>query len=351
MNFLSPLTWPGVAADPSASAFAVSSRMTETEDNGRVSGFTGNEPSTDRSEPDAEVTWICRECGGDGSRGDVTFSFRVRRKHKRLTKKNPKTTRRPLCVRCTKAETDEKNHVLKPSKSRFTTDSDVIYTTRPVAMAHVRGIAYYRSFLSDEEASLALDTIDKNPWRNVIAKRRQQFYGATYYHTTNRNRDAQPHNETEGALDIRQWDWLARKLQSKTWRARVFGNAPFPKQILINEYVGCTGISTHFEDEEAFGPVIATISLISPILMTLEHPRVHTNECTDMLEPPSKVLLEPRSLFMMSESARYEWRHGISRHRIVPLPNGSVVARNRDSYRRVSITIRHLREGRRRCPE
>merc|ERR1712151_484509 len=86
----------------------------------------------------------------------------------------------------------------------------------------------------------------------------------------------------------------------------VFGRdrEQFPTQILVNEYLENFGISSHFEDEEAFGAVIATISLLSPIFMSLEKPREHNNSCQD-LECELKVLLEPRSLFVMSEDCRY----------------------------------------------
>ncbi len=43
----------------------------------------------------------------------------------------------------------------------------------------------------------------------------------------------------------------------------VFGRSreAFPTQILVNEYVENFGISSHFEDEDAFGDVIATVGV------------------------------------------------------------------------------------------
>ncbi len=110
-----------------------------------------------------------------------------------------------------------------------------------------------------------------------------------------------------------------------------------------------TGIASHFEDEDAFGPIIATISLISPTLMLLKHPKEHNNDCED-LHPDGlvKVLLEDRSLFVMQGDCRYKWRHGISRTaKCVPLPFGGVLKRD-SKYRRISLTIRHVLESRRR---
>ena len=106
--------------------------------------------------------------------------------------------------------------------------------------------------------------------------------------------------------------------------------------------------------------------------MSLEKPAEHTNDC-DTLVDATKVLLEPRSLFVMAGCSRYEWRHGITRQSQLHIPcescdgggteavssdggeNGHSFAEgvgamrtvHRDgSYRRVSLTIRHLLPGR-----
>jgi hypothetical protein len=133
------------------------------------------------------------------------------------------------------------------------------------------------------------------------------------------------------------------------------------------------GISSHFENENAFGDVIASISLLQPIYMRLERPITHDNDCERMeryvfeeggdfegsgdgssgrggnssssssnssgsggsntsiapqknspqkksLAAFCRVLLEPRSLFIMEDECRFHWRHGITRHRKVVLP-------------------------------
>ena len=115
----------------------------------------------------------------------------------------------------------------------------------------------------------------------------------------------------------------------------------------MGRYVGCNGIATHFEDEAAFGPVIATVSLLSPVLMSLQQPKDHNNHSMDLVAK-TKVLLERRSLFVMAGDCRYKWRHGISRAAThIPLPGGGVAVRD-ESYHRISLTIRHLLDGRKR---
>lgn len=148
-------------------------------------------------------------------------------------------------------------------------------------------------------------------------------------------------------LDITVFDWFVQKFYEESIGIqKPFGHSKesFPTQMLMNEYIGNFGISSHFEDEAAFGDTIATISLNAPILFTLQKPKEHTNQCQD-LEGEVKVLLEPGSLMIMSEDCRFKWRHGITRHQHVHMPDGTLVVRD-EKYRRVSITIRHLLSGR-----
>lgn len=109
------------------------------------------------------------------------------------------------------------------------------------------------------------------------------------------------------------------------------------------------GISSHFEDTRSFGDAIMTISLLSPIYMTLKQPAVPTNQCQDIIQE-HKILLRPRSCLIMSGEARYKWRHGISKAKNVCMPDGSNVYRGSD-YRRLSLTIRQVLDGRRRAEQ
>lgn len=225
----------------------------------------------------------------------------------------------------------------------------------------ISGLGYFRNFLTPAEARIVLAVVDNNPWIKEI-KRRQQFYGEVYYHTTRENAALQPgrqaskdHADTEdmevhsaadfdtakdtdtgaaaavtlsrqgGVLDLGQLAFLQAKMESPAWRPYIFGDLAFPTQILVNEYVEEAGIASHFEDEQAFGPVIATISLLSPILMTLTKPLEHNNDCEELVDGGMvKVVLEPNSLFIMRGDCRYAWRHGISRKaKVVPYPLAS----------------------------
>eukprot|EP00928_Gymnodinium_smaydae_P005482 TRINITY_DN11865_c0_g1_i1.p1 TRINITY_DN11865_c0_g1~~TRINITY_DN11865_c0_g1_i1.p1 ORF type:complete len:460 (-),score=52.14 TRINITY_DN11865_c0_g1_i1:23-1378(-) len=231
----------------------------------------------------------------------------------------------------------------------------------------IEGLRYYPEWLTREEEEAILRIVDAHDWKNVF-RRRQQFYGEVYYHTKQDVAEVQPLLNSDGALVDNEaevgvhplrplFQFLIDKFYTGNHaidRAPIFGadDSEFPTQILINEYLDDIGIASHFEDEAAFGEVICSLSLLQPVYMNLEKPRLHNNQCQD-LEARTRLLLEPRSLLIMSGEARHQWRHGITQHRVVRLPDGSEVRRAPKSppdgspqYRRVSLTIRHLLAGR-----
>lgn len=286
---------------------------------------------------------------------------------------------------------------------------------------HVPGLEYYPNFLSSKEQKELLAIIDANSWQEGVIARRQQFYGEVYYHTTfkskvlqgcsdnNENDDDEKtdngdsqgpdnakdarHNESNGresdenAIDGGKTDSNTNGRKSgngipidesgmRKWLDKCMpffeqeGLMEPPTQILINEYKNNMGIASHFEDFAAFGPVILTISLVSPVYMTLKKPTTepmitegtkssgNINAC-DTYDDVVKVLLEPGSLLIMKDDARYKYRHGIGKYKWVNLPphtspdktSTTTRIKRDDSYRRVSLTIRHLLSTRRKVRE
>ena len=102
--------------------------------------------------------------------------------------------------------------------------------------------------------------------------------------------------------------------------------------MLVNEYLPGQGIAPH-RDYAPFGPVVASLSLLSPCVMDFRHPASGRRE---------RLLLEPRSLLVLADASRYDWEHGIAPrkkdgwHR-VPVQRG----------RRLSVTFRSLAARRR----
>ena len=88
-----------------------------------------------------------------------------------------------------------------------------------------------------------------------------------------------------------------------------------PERARASRYRNNQGIASHFEDFDAFGDIILTISLINPLYMTLKKPVVRSNACSDYLDV-QKILLEPGSLLVMQGAARNDYRHGSSLIRV-----------------------------------
>lgn len=210
-------------------------------------------------------------------------------------------------------------------------------------IVRINGLRYYKNFYSVDEQAELLAAIYEQPWQKILA-RRQQFYGEVYYHTNYRNKLLQPgqteQEETPFSLDMsRLQPFLAPKCQA------FFGEQGFPSQILVNEYLNNLGIASHFEDFNSFGPIILTLSLVSPVYMTLKKPKLRTNQCHEYWDI-QKILLEPGSLLIMEDEARHDYRHGISKYKWVFIDGQEPICRDAD-YRRVSITMRHLLQTRR----
>ncbi|KAJ3336669.1 hypothetical protein HDU91_001705, partial [Kappamyces sp. JEL0680] len=208
---------------------------------------------------------------------------------------------------------------------------------REVAEA-IEGAALLVDWLTEEQERRLVDTIDAHPFSQVI-QRRQQFYGQVYFHTKTDNTALQPMHgdgatkpapvsvdsgatgdtgeasvtghgdsternhpsEATTPLDIAPMQWILDQCIA----AGFFGPLEHmhPKQLLVNEYLGRIGIRSHFEDFEAFGPVIVTLSLLSPIWMTLKKPVHAVNSCPS-LQAYTRILLPPRSCFIMEKECR-----------------------------------------------
>ena len=421
---------------------------------------------------------LCRECKQYKSNTEA-FSYKQRL---RLKKDN---NYKIICIVCTKLIKDiqegrpsrievdaESGHPIRnnsastvsnPHLSNSSTPIPAVWVINPAAVlqeydhgatstrnhAWLDGFRYYSSFLNVEEEKKILDIVDNHTW-SLVFRRRQQFYGQVYYHTTHNVGSVQPlfnveqapsktkehadQNNTEVTTtcitnqvitqgehstalpepepvsepevevhSLEAFNWLIEKFYDEKFIGgdgsnHIFGTErkDFPVQILVNEYIGDMGISSHFEDVDAFGDTIATISIIQPIYMNLEKPyestaAQHSNtsstvsstdsegniapenkhyislEKKQQIEKVTRVLLEPRSLFIISKNWRFLWKHGITRHANVRLPDGSTVRRVypegfdatnatssaskannlHEGYRRISLTIRHLLPGRR----
>jgi alkylated DNA repair dioxygenase AlkB len=179
------------------------------------------------------------------------------------------------------------------------------------------GLKYLPDFISGEEANYLVHKIDAQPWRNDL-KRRVQHYGYRYDYKARQARGEDFLGLLPTYLHV-----LAERL------AHTGHFASIPDQVIVNEYMPGQGISAHVDCRPCFGDVIASLSLLSSCVMRLENTKV--SQKTDLV-------LEPRSLLILSGEARHVWTHAIPARKS-DMVNGQKQPRSR----RLSLTFREMR--------
>lgn len=180
----------------------------------------------------------------------------------------------------------------------------------------ISGVTYIPEYISAQQEESLLLAIDNQPWLTDL-KRLVQHYGYRYDYKA-RIADSKLYlGELPG--------WLkphCEQLYSKQLFPQI------PDQVIVNEYQPGQGISAHIDCIQCFAETIASLSLGSSCVMDF----IHTET-----QQKISLLLEPRSLIILSGEARYNWKHAI-------------VARKTDAYdgqsltrgRRVSLTFRNM---------
>lgn len=171
------------------------------------------------------------------------------------------------------------------------------------------GLRYLPGYVTEAEEQALVAAIDALPW-NTEWQRRRQPYGAGY--------------GGDGSALIPEW---GRRLAERML-ADGLTDVPFD-QMLVNEYTPGQGISPH-RDYAPFGRTVVSLSLLSLCVMDFRHPATGRRQ---------SLLLEPRSLLVLSDEARYEWEHGIA-----PRKRDAWQGVRWDRGRRVSVTFR-FRDG------
>lgn len=175
---------------------------------------------------------------------------------------------------------------------------------------------YIPDYLGCIESTTILNHIDQAEWKTDL-KRRVQHYGYRYDYRARRASS----DDYLGPLPI----WLqatAEKLSEDGHFSDV------PEQVIINEYEPGQGIAPHVDCEPCFGETIASISLGSVCEMCFQH---------KLSEDVKSILLEPNSLLVLSDRARYNWTHGIAARK-----SDVIAGERRFRQRRVSLTFRTM---------
>lgn len=178
----------------------------------------------------------------------------------------------------------------------------------------IKGLKYLSNYISQEEQNKLLEIINKQIWLGDL-KRRTQHYGYKYDYKA---------RAVDFSMYLGELPEWAKKLAHRLYEESLVPN--LPDQAIVNEYEPGQGISKHVDCKPCFTDGIASLSLGSGCVI----------DFTKGQEKES-LFLEPRSLFIITEEARYKWAHAIS-SRKTDLWEGKKLERNL----RISITFRKV---------
>lgn len=176
----------------------------------------------------------------------------------------------------------------------------------------VPGLTVQHDYIDAAEEQRLLAHIEAGPWAADF-RRRIQLYGLGYG----------GEGETAWVRDFPAWlDALARRIVADGWMPRP------PDNCVINDYAPGVGIGPH-SDFAAFDAPLVALSLLSPVVIDFRR-RGH--------EDAASIVLPPRSLWIASGAARWQWTHAIAARRS-DIIDGQRVGRGR----RISLTFRVAR--------
>lgn len=174
----------------------------------------------------------------------------------------------------------------------------------------IPGLTYVPDYISSESEEELLEAIDSQDWC-VDLKRRTQHYGYKYDYKA---------RSIDSSSYLGPMPYWARDLCSRLRADLIF--AEIPDQVIINEYMPGQGIAPHIDCIPCFTDTICSLSLESSCIMDFSLGDMKKN-----------ITLEPKSLLILQNEARYSWKHGIS-------------ARKSDHgvkrQRRISLTFRKI---------
>ncbi|GAB5588568.1 hypothetical protein Unana1_03468 [Umbelopsis nana] len=167
-------------------------------------------------------------------------------------------------------------------------------------MEHIPGLTVIENFVSPDEEATLVASCDGRLWSGLGIRKVLEELGP-----------------------------LPDFVQPVLARIAVQGLSPPPNHLLVNEYEAGQGIMPHTDAPSIFGPVIMSLSLISACVMRFTN--LDTGHSVD-------VLLPRRSMLVMTNEARYNYKHSISKDLVETLPDGTSIERSR----RVSFTFRQI---------
>jgi alkylated DNA repair protein alkB family protein 8 len=190
------------------------------------------------------------------------------------------------------------------------------------------GATLVAGFLSEDDEIALLEELDRDDlWdtgpQATQASRRTQHFGYDYNYAM---------QGADAGAPARPLPPLVARIAERVRAAVSPETLPFG-QVTLQEYIPGDGIPPHIDTVWAFGDVLASVSLLSGCVMRF---RPVFGVVTDP-EAFSDLWMPPRSLLLLTGSARYHHTHSIParKHDLV---DGIAVQRGR----RLSLTLRHM---------
>ncbi len=188
---------------------------------------------------------------------------------------------------------------------------------KEVLIESIPGLLYVKNYITADEHGALLAHVDNELWLDDL-KRRVQHYGFKY------NYRARKVDMSMRVGELPEWlKSLSKKLHQDKYMPEV------ADQVIVNEYLPGQGISAHIDCEPCFKDTIVSLSLGSSCVMDF------TNKLDKTLKIP--VQLEPRSLVVLKDEARYKWLHSIAARKWDKWEGNRY-----DRERRVSLTFRKV---------
>jgi len=160
----------------------------------------------------------------------------------------------------------------------------------------IKGLYYIPDYLTDEEVKEITKLLKQsNEWKSVgksIDSRKVIHYGFSYRY------------DRGGIERVTDIPAFLKGLINKDRVNGYFANTIMKDemdQLIVNEYKPGQGIYAHIDHVGYFGDVIVCLNIGSGIAI-------------DFTKDGQKrsIYVKPKSLYIMSGPARYEWRHGIA---------------------------------------
>lgn len=178
------------------------------------------------------------------------------------------------------------------------------------------GLIYVENFVDEHEERTLITEIDHMKWSNEL-KRRVQHYGYKYDY---KDKAIGPKiGELPSFCDL-----VIKRMDEESL---LFNQ---PDQLIINEYLPGQGIAPHVDRVQWFDDNIFCLSLGSNYTMVFKH-LDSTLTAT--------VLLERRSVVLMTKQSRYRWLHSIQ-----PKKTDEFNGEKWNRERRLSMTFRKVKK-------